>query len=302
MTQQLVTEHLVVELRRDLGGKISQITQRAMRHRWLYAHPRLPWKLPSDLSDSHVYVRRADLGGWDECCPTVSSSVYPYPPFRGRRLVDHGDCWYQRPTEEMVDHTIVNAWEGRSLPFRLERRLRAEGAHLELGYKLRSQAHTPMALLWSAHPLFAIEQGMEIDIPAGLEMVVSSYGWKLANRGTSFGWPRCGDLDLTTVVPNAGWYVKLFSAPWPRGQVRLRRPSGEAFAISWGGDPDLRLGVWLNYAGASFDGGTPLQNLALEPCLGMPDALDEAMEEGTALVLEPDQERTWWIWIDVSPA
>jgi len=87
------------------------------------------------------------------------------------------------------------------------------------------------------------------------------------------------------------------------GSVALVAANGDALRLSWSSDGGangslLRLGVWLNYTGWSGDGGPPLCNMGLEPCLGMPDALHQAIAAGTALVLNPGEERRWQLRVD----
>ncbi len=34
-----------------------------------------------------------DIGGFDECLPTISACLYPEPPFAGVMMPDHGEVW-----------------------------------------------------------------------------------------------------------------------------------------------------------------------------------------------------------------
>jgi len=63
-------------------------------------------------------------------------------------------------------------------------------------------------------------------------------------------------------------------------------------------DVGLRLGLWLNYGGWSGDGGSPLRNIGIEPCIGMPDALDQAVAAKTALTLRAGEERVWQVEVE----
>lgn len=290
---------LRVTVARELGGKLAELTDAASGRQWLARHPRLPWRAlgAHELAAADAFVRLGDLGGWDECCPTIAASRYPWPPFADRHLPDHGECWSRPAAERRHASGVEHVWRGSSLPFQLVRRLSLgpDGPRLALDYRLAARGAHRIAVLWSAHPLFAIEPGMRLELPDGLPMTVASAGSPLGPKGARFGWPRCGALDLREVTPGAGWATKLFSDVCPSGSVALVEPGGRWLRLAWSSAArlPLRLGLWLNYGGWSGDSGPPLQNLGLEPSLGMPDALAEAVSSGTAYILEPGVESRW---------
>jgi len=305
MALRFESDFLTVEIARELGGKIAQITDRRTGRKWLDHHPRLAWRLPTadKLNAPDAYVRHGDLGGWDEVCPTIASTQYPLPPFAGRGLPDHGECWYLRPEESRDGQTVEHRWRGEVLPFELRRRLELDPdrSRLALEYVLRSLADAPLALMWSAHPLLRIEPGMHLDLPAGTPMNVASRGSPLGLPGTRFEWPVCAGIDLSAVMPDAGWAVKLFSDPLDPGAVALVAPGGEKLRVAWScraASIGLRLGLWLNYRGWSGDGGAPLSNIGIEPCIGMPDALDQAVAANTTLLLLPGEECHWAVEVE----
>jgi hypothetical protein len=292
----------------EWGGWIQQIIDLRSGREWLYRHPRIKTRsglTKEALAAPDAYIRLGDLGGWDECCPTVGHCLYPDPPHAGLRLTDHGVCWHQVPTSGRV--TTMPIWDvrwlGRGLPFSLSREMRLRDSSsipsISFNYRLTASEYDegPFSLLWCAHPLFAIEPGMRLHLDAGRELVVASDGWPCAPLGTRFEWPRCGDLDLSLVTPEVGWAVKLFTvALAASGRVGLEAPDGARIWLRWGcagANPPFHLGLWLNYGGWSGDGGPALNNLGLEPCLGMPDTLSEAMQQGTALRLEAGQQVRW---------
>jgi hypothetical protein len=57
-----------------------------------------------------------------------------------------------------------------------------------------------------------------------------------------------------------------------------------------------QVGLWINCRGWAPSGRAPYYNLGLEPCIGAPDSLADAMEGwGLAQTLAPGQERAWQV-------
>jgi galactose mutarotase-like enzyme len=55
-----------------------------------------------------------------------------------------------------------------------------------------------------------------------------------------------------------------------------------------------QVGVWVNCGGWAPAGQRPYSTLALEPCIGAPDRLDEAVRSwGTFRTLGPGEEYGW---------
>jgi len=278
----------------QLGGKIAQIIQKVSSRAWLAKHPRLVWQ-PVDaavLSDPNAYVRFADFGGWDECCPTIGYCSYPIVgKYYQKMLYDHGDCWCQIPQEILpAPNSVTHLWKGKTLDFELQRTIRLDGQLPEftLEYTLRSCSTEPLFLLWCAHPLFAIEPGMSLHLPLGIRMTIVSSNSPLGQYGTEFNWPMCGPKNLSHIMPDAGWSCKLVSEPMQHADIVLHTNTGDKCCISW--QPQelvFRLGLWLNYHGWSGDGGAPFANIGIEPMIGMIDCLDRNLSQQTGIWVFP---------------
>ncbi len=302
--ERIETGSLIIDLEPELGGKIAQITSRRSGRQWLTRHPRLPWRVLSvdERRTSDVYTRLADLGGWDECCPTVGYSINPLSP--DEYVTDHGECWSSSPEVVVRDRSFDCRWVGKIMPFELKREMRVDETqpHFQVKYTLRSKIDRPVPVLWSQHPLFSIEPGMRVEFAAGAEMLIASARSPLGSSGDKFNWPRAGSIDASIVTPQAGSATKLFSDVMNPGSVALIASNGDRFQMSWSSDDadlPIRLGLWMNYGGWAGDGGAPLSNLGSEPGIGMPDRLDEATANGTAFVLQPDRSYEWQIDVEM---
>ena len=142
--RRIETSSLIIDLEPELGGKIAQITSRRSRRQWLTRHPRLPRRVlsPDERLTPDAYTRLGDLGGWDECCPTVGYSANPLSP--DQTVTDHGECWGQAPEVLITDRVFECLWTGQILPFELTRKMLVDETQprLQVEYTLRSKTDT----------------------------------------------------------------------------------------------------------------------------------------------------------------
>jgi galactose mutarotase-like enzyme len=89
--------------------------------------------------------------------------------------------------------------------------------------------------------------------------------------------------------------MKLFGDIGPSGRAILTDPRlGEQLEFVVSPDAVPQVGIWINCNGWAPEGKRPYYNLAIEPCIGAPDRLDEAVEEWRlAQLLQPGQTREW---------
>lgn len=291
----------------DLGGKICSLVDLRSGREWLWTSDTIPYRrLPYGAS----YVAEADTGGWDECFPTVAACAYPRAPHLGTLLPDHGELW-PLAWETRVDdeaRTVASTVRGTALPYEFQRSIRlSPGAPVvRLEYSIRNLSDEDLVYIWSAHPLLAIEPGMQVLLPPGTVMrSYSSVPADLLAADARLAWPPTighgdGEIDLSSIPgAAAGVAMKLWSEPLPEGWAGLRAADGQ---LVFRFDPRLvpQVGIWLNAGGWSGTGGEPYYNLGLEPCIGAQDSLEQAVEEfGQYGTLPARGERRWWLEVDL---
>ena len=278
------------------GGKVAEILDLRRERQWLAGNPALPYALPHYAAS---YVRDFDVGGFDECFPTVGACFYPAGPWAGTPLPDHGEVWAlpwaARPEGDALHLTV----QGIRLPYRLEKTIRLLGeGRIRFEYRATNPTPFPMPFLWSSHPLFELRPGMGLNLPVG-EMRVFSAPSFPARHGATIPWPGGKGLALDRVPEaDAGLAVKLFSPPLDEGWAELTDPAdGARFRFEFDPTRVTHLGLWLNYGGwAGVPGAEPYFNLGLEPCIGAPDTLDTAVNHWQEYgLLPPDASVKWWL-------
>lgn len=283
------------------GGKIAEIHDPRRGREWLFRNPGLPYRLPTYDAN---YVRDFDVGGFDECFPTVGACAYPTAPWRGTPLPDHGEVWSLPWESRILGDELFLTVHGIRLPYTLEKRIHLlGGGRVRLDYRAINLAPFPMPFIWSSHPLMALKPGMVLDLPTNEWRVAGAINFP-AQHGDVIDLAHAANRDLSVVPdPSAGIALKVFSPKLTEGWAELRDPSdGAAFRMTFDPDQVTRLGLWLNYGGwAGVPNLAPYFNLGLEPCIGAPDPLDVAVNHWRAYAtLPPNGTKEWWLEITVT--
>lgn len=288
-----------------LGGKIASLIDARAGREWLWANPHLEPK-PAEFGAS--YVGRHDLGGFDECFPSVAATRYPVGPWEATPIPDHGEIWsLPWKADAYCDGDQLElrlSAHGVRFPYRFERTIHmvAGESALKLSYSATNLTPFPFPFLWSAHPIFAVEPGMKLVVPMRDVTVYSSVDDRHGRLGQAQTWPRLVDKDgrakdvSTLPEPESGFAVKLYGKSPVQGFVAIQDPDRRC-ELRMQFDPAeiTHVGLWLNFGGWSgVPGAPPYYNVGLEPCIGAQDDLAVAhnhyKETGT---LPPNGRRTW---------
>jgi hypothetical protein len=285
----------------DLGARVVSMLDRRRGREWL-AQGRPPDALSAWASGEAVFAG-AQAFGWDECLPTVVSSVDLTSQDRSIRLRDHGALW-GRPAQVQVEQGhLVSTWRPDDWPGAIERVITLEGAEVSIRYRVTSHAARPLPFLWSMHPLLTLEPGTRLELPGvGHASVGGVIGMPVEASGT-VAWPvsvlPSGPIDWSLVVDgDAGTAAKLYVPAPPH--ARVVTPDGAALELTWDRGFAPTLGLWLTYGGWHPD-GPRLHQVALEPATSGDDALATAAEAGRAVTVGPGATVEWWVRIRMRP-
>lgn len=292
------TDTLVAEVLPELGGKVASLRRNGVE---LLQPPLKPYAQHS----ATMRFEESDASGFDECVPSVSACEIA----GDIRIPDHGEFWRLPCTvEQTTENEVLLTASSSVLPLQFERRLTLQGDTLRVNYRLQNTGAAEIPYLWSAHPLFAVDEGDIVAMPgtAQVRVEASAHG-RLGSKGSPLGWPiaelPCGvSVDLST-AGNIRDAVgdKLYAEAPPQGWAAIER-KGHGLRVKVEFDPALTpfMGLWLCYGGWPEGRASRQQCVALEPCTAPLDSLAEAMEKGLARKLAPGQSDTWWIAITVT--
>jgi hypothetical protein len=254
--------------------------------------------------------------GWDECLPTVASCPDPADP-AGAPLRDHGELW-GRPAEVSSQGAVLAAaWaaehrSGAPGPYGFTRRLRLDGPRVIAEYELENRGTDELPVVWSMHPLLALEPGARLEVEGLVSVrVTHATGLPIAPVPGRADWPETPGTDGRPVAldvvreAGAGTALKAFGGwelygSWDAatgeglpGVAGVVQPDGARLDLTWYAPIAPNLGIWADDGGWPVEPDAPRVQHALEPTTSPDDDLASAIEAGRALVLAPAERVAW---------
>jgi galactose mutarotase-like enzyme len=283
----------------SIGMKLTNLRRRNGRE-WLWRNDQIPLAPPRPGAS---YVETADSGGWDECLPTVGPCPIPGAPPGSPALPDHGELWSAPWTSSVYEHaegtTLAGTARGTLFPYEFHREVTLDRQEpvVRFRYRLRHDGGMPFPWIWSAHPLLNVQPGSVLSLPGVTQVRVAAVHGRGPKEGEIVSWPQAFGADEAgfTLSENGMWAAKVFGDIGADGRMVLTDPRrGERLEVLVRPEEVPQVGLWINCRGWAPPGRTPYYNLALEPCIGAPDRLDQAaLDWGTAQTLHPGEERAW---------
>ena len=293
----------------EVAGKIVEITDRRSGRNWLWSNPGLPFGRPGYGGN---FGAALDSGGWDEILLSVTPGPAELPDGTHCDVPDHGDLvWQSWDLDGLGIDDRGNAYceltaSGKALDYIWRRTVVLESSRpvMRLHYGLENTGSSPCPWFWCAHPLIAVEPGMQIHIPEGQEFLLSSaHGMSVASRSGSMRWPWLPvapdkSINFSTCFGEphggGGYAAKVVVRSTSPGQVSVASADGrEQLTIRYDSTRLPWLGLWLNNRGWSGATGSPYLNLGLEPSTAPCDSLAQAIAMNEIAFLQPGEIREW---------
>lgn len=302
-TVVIENDALTVECIPTLGGKITRLVDRAHQRDVL---------LPSQLEG--IPYRRAsygqpfesfDVSGFDECFPTIAATRLSGQGRGEIDFPDHGELWSAPWSWRETDEGISLAVEGVRWNYLFEKRLAVKDNRLVASYSLTNRERFPFRFLWSAHPLLQVRPGARILLPENVDHVLVN--WSSDDHAGRLGdvrrWPCLISQEDYSVVPPAttNRAVKCFSERLTQGFAAVYHPADEC-SVLFSFDPREIpfLGIWLCYGGWPTGARQKHFTVALEPCNGRPDSLQQAVDRNECGHARPQEEVRWSMEISLT--
>jgi hypothetical protein len=168
------------------------------------------------------------------------------------------------------------------MPYEMSRTVQVNvDGSIAFDYAVTNRSPFPLPFIWSSQPVLPLTARTRISLPEGiLARVGYQDGLELGGGAREQRWPRfrLGDRLVDMSRPDAvgaRYACKLFF-DMPRDPVAIEE--GE-MRLEISADPrDVpHLGLWINRGRGTSTKGSPPRLLALQPSIGIPDSLADAL-------------------------
>ncbi|MBI2513109.1 MAG: hypothetical protein HYV96_14120 [Opitutae bacterium] len=276
----------------ELGGRIVSLRNRRSGREWCWHRAGASWLWPNRAGDDFGGSPQA---GIDECVPSVAACAW-----RGRAVPDHGEVWFQSwqlDATELAAGRLTATLDLPVTPLRFRRTISATlSGGFRFDYALTNVGAASEEYIWCVHPLFKIEEGDRLELPAEVRelRVNGGIGTVPIAQGDRWTYPEPQPgirLDRLETPGMPRGCIKGFLGPLREGVAALANDrTSDRLELRWDVSAAPLLGLWLNRGHAGF------HHIALEPTNGAPDSLAQAVEEWRQFgQLAPGETREWWL-------
>ncbi len=276
---KLANRALSIEVVPELGAKIVSLRSIVTGREWMW-RPRPDAELfRNELTD---LFDASPLIGADECLPTIAPCRW-----NDRDLLDHGEVWarsWEIDEAALKENRIGTVVRLHVCPLELERSISLQGNQDVFEYTLTSHSSKPEPFLWAFHPLTAIKDGDEIELPVDIRSVRvgSLQGFAMPEDGI-WAWPtpfpgvHLDRIDFGSHLPA---YAKVFAdfRDAPDGFAAIRR-GREKLCFRFDPAQIPVIGLWLNRG--AWHG---YSHMAIEPTNATTDSLCAAVPNSRSVV------------------
>ncbi len=277
---RLENELVRLDILPELGAKVYNLIHKAADRNLLWHNPRIvPHRAPFGANfDNHW------AGGWDEPFPNGAECVYA-----GETMPYLGELWAQSWRWEVLEggpqRASIHLWcDGPITPARVEKTitLGQSSPVVRFQHCITNTGTLPFDFNWGIHPAFAVTPSSRIDLPVCRGEVAEAAGEALGQVGATFSWPY---------MPSGQAEPRDLRVPLPRDSGVMSFSYLEGFEQGWLAvtDRSSATGLGLHFPAEVFRclwlylcyGGYRDLNVAIvEPWIGYPSKLDEAVQAG----------------------
>lgn len=288
----------------EIGAKIASLIYKPLNYELLVQRPGEKYLLQPFDGD---FVA-GECSGIDDMFPTIDACYYDRFPWAGVKMADHGEVWglpwvMDNHQKDRLHFSV----HGVRFPYRLEKwvSFTAPGI-LRTDYRLTNLSGFDFDFVWAAHPLFILEEGVELVLPAGIKKVVRTFslGSENAQYGDECNWPEAilpdgSPRDFRWLRPKSAkqadkYFIK---GKMPEGWCGLKyHHSNFSLAYSFPVDKVPYLGVLPNEGGWQ-----DLYNIFLEPGTASFDRPDAARQRNEVSTLKANAVFEWHLNLTLKP-
>lgn len=266
------------------GCKIASLVYKQNNFE-VFHQPQHPY---SNLEEKYPEAKEGDFfidydtSGCDDCIPTIDSCTVP---FADGLLNDHGDVWFRQ--FDIIDeneHHLECEVKLTSMPIIFKKDIVLDKDGLLIKYRAKNIGDYKCGFMWSLHDLTVIDDDSYLELPEPFSIinVQNDDKWDFDIRDLS-GLERNKTFKF---YYNDHLSDGIASIVYPNKNMK--------YNLCFDLEKTPFLGVWITTGGYKNE-----VNLAIEPSTSYYDSLERAVNNGTAIMLDKDEEYFWDIKINL---
>ena len=286
------TDCLKVQFTPEYGGKMLSLIDKRTAREFLRQGEGTDYRI---LNYDGDYVS-AECSGFDDMFPTIDKAVYPFHPWKGVEMPDHGEVCGLNWDYCIDKDSVYMAVHGVRFPYKLEKWVGfSGGSTLCIRYMATNLSRFDMDFLWAAHVMLDAGNGGEIIVPykdAKEARLVFTSDEKLGGYGDTIIWPSAIDTDgnerALNIVGRTEERIEALKVylkeRLPEGLCAFRyAEDGTLLTLSFPENTVPYLGIVVSRN----------HGIILEPCTGTMDRPDIAGLFGQGSILPANGQYSW---------
>lgn len=295
---ELLESHKIkIKILPNYGGKIISIINKENNKEILFQKLK-KLKTPTYGSIFSEY----DSSGFDECFPSIDECLYPEGSRKGLKIPDHGEVWAMPWKVEIKENKAYLEVTSKKFKYTLKKIVSLIGNKIKIDYEIMNLGSDDLAYIWTPHMLLNCDENTKIVVPNYLDKIISlesssthleymkeyTYPHTLDKNNKIFDLSMVEKLDKN----NCEKFYFLQQTSWSKIK---NLKTGESVTVRVPTDKVPYLGIWRTQGGYRGD-----YNIALEPCTGIYDSVEDGIRRNKIQKVEKNSSNTWWLELEIN--
>lgn len=231
--------------------------------------------------EGHLFINY-DTSGCDDCIPTIDPCEVE---FASGTLNDHGETWYKEfDIIDKGENYVEGSTNLSSMPIKFTKKVKVSNNGIKIDYSAINKGDKRYGFMWSLHDLTKITEDSYLELPEPFSYI---------NVQNDEIWDF--DVRIMKNLEKNKTYKFYYDKKLSKGEASLIYPSDNMkYTVKFSLEKTPYLGVWITTGG--YKGET---NLAIEPSTSFYDSLKKAVNNGSAIMLNPGEVFSWDIELNL---
>jgi hypothetical protein len=282
----------------EIGGKVVSIVNKSSNFEYVYNNNR---GLKKSKYDSDY--NQEGPTGIDECFPTIGSCQYPYYPWEGISVPDHGEIWPLKFYTKVMDtNSIHQEVYGIRFPYLFSREIKLFENRIIFNYLVRNLCSMDFKYSWSMHPQFVIIENSILDVCGNPYFYIDfSNKHNFGENVKKYRWPYAitennNKIDFSKIIDiNDGSLTKLYILNKPENKIEITyKKVHQKLGVEFHSKDTSFYGIAINKGGWPIN-KDPYNWIGIESCNCITDKLSDSVKRGFFGLLKQNSTASWQV-------